>query len=186
MKHAKNWVGRVFIGVSLDGYIARADGDIGWLNDPPKREHARIESNQHAESWDSFFPTIDHVVMGRGTYEKVVSFSEWPYTGKSVVVLSTTLPDTDTRVSVVRTLDEACQALVAAAARQVYVDGGQVVQTFLKHGLIDELTVSHAPVLIGSGIPLFSALTHDVRLTLKASHATDGMVHASYQVEHAE
>lgn len=186
MKHAKNWVGRVFIGVSLDGYIARADGDIGWLNDPPKREHARIESNQHAESWDSFFPTIDHVVMGRGTYEKVVSFSEWPYTGKSVVVLSTTLPDTDTRVSVVRTLDEACQALVAGAARQVYVDGGQVVQTFLKHGLIDELTVSHAPVLIGSGIPLFSALTHDVHLTLKASHATAGMVHASYQVEHAE
>ena len=182
MKHAKHWMGRVFIGVSLDGYIARPDGDIGWLNDPPQREHARIESNRQAESWDTFFPAIDHVVMGRGTYEKVASFDEWPYIGKQVLVLSTSLADSDKRITVVRTLDEVCQALAAGGARQVYVDGGKVVQTFLKNGLIDELTVSHAPVLIGSGIPLFSALAHDVHLTLKASHASDGMVHATYAV----
>jgi len=186
MKHGKTWIGRVFIGISLDGYIARLDGDIAWLNDPPLREHARIESSRQAESWDTFFPAVDHVMMGRGTYEKVVSFEEWPYTGKKVVVLSTTLPSTDKRVTVVRTLGEVCQELALGNAKQVYVDGGKVVQTFFRHGLIDELTVCHAPVLVGSGIPLFSALAHDVHLTLRASHATDGMVHSTYTVEHLD
>lgn len=186
MTHGKPWTGRVFIGVSLDGFIARSDGDIGWLTDPPQHQHqhqhASIDSSHQAESWETFFPSVDHVVMGRGTYEKVSTFEEWPYTGKKVLVLSATMAGQDDRVSVVRNLDEATDTLSQGDARQVYIDGGQVIQTFLRHGLIDELTVSHAPVLIGSGIPLFGVLAHDVHLTLRASHAHNGMVHTTYDV----
>ncbi|MBD2763455.1 dihydrofolate reductase [Kocuria sp. cx-116] len=182
MAHAKTWTGRIFIGVSLDGFIARTDGDIGWLTDPPPRQHNYVDSSHHAESWETFFPSVDHVVMGRGTYETVSTFDEWPYTGKRVLVLSTTMDARDNRITVVQTLDEAIVALSQGDARQVYIDGGQVIQTFLRHELVDELTVSHAPVLIGSGIPLFGCLSHDVHLTLRASHAHDGMVHNTYDV----
>lgn len=186
MKHTKTWRGRVFIGVSLDGFIARPDGDITWLTDPPEgRTHAHLESSKRAESWQSFFPTVDHVVMGRGTYEKVASFDEWPYIGKTVMVLSTTLPDQDDRVVVARTVDAVLKSLDLHDARAVYIDGGRVIQTFLQAGLVDEITISHAPVLIGSGLRLFCELKEDVHLSLMASHTTDdGMVHTTYCVDH--
>lgn len=185
MTDDRAWTGRVFIGVSLDGFIARPDGDIGWLTDPPAgREHARIESSTEVIGWDEFFGSIDHLVMGRGTYEKVLTFDEWPYAGKRVVVLSTTLETDDDRVVIARTLDEALGLLGAGGARQVYVDGGQVIQAFLRAGLVDEITIAWAPVLIGGGLPLFGALERDVHLVLTASNASSGgMVHATYRVE---
>lgn len=175
----------MFVGVSLDGYIARPDGAIDWLTDPPPRRHSEVRSSRPAETWDTFYPSVDHIVMGRGTYEKVCTFDSWPYSDKQVLVMSTTLPPHgDQRVTVARTVDEVCQTLNENGAAQVYVDGGRVIQTFLAHGLIDELTVSHAPVLIGAGLPLFGEIEHDVHLTLVASHASDGgMVHATYRVE---
>lgn len=182
MTHTKTWTGRVIIGVSLDGFIARLDGDIGWLTDPPPRQHVEVDSSHQAESWETFFPTVDHVVMGRGTYDTVSTFDEWPYTGKRVLVLSTTMAAGDDRITVVRTLDEATEALVQGDARQVYIDGGQVIRTFLRHELVDQLTISQAPILIGSGIPLFGRLQGDVHLTLRASHAHDGMVCSTYDV----
>ena len=185
MTDSKAWTGRVFIGSSLDGFIARLDGDIDWLTDPPQGQHIEIASSHEAESWETFFPSVDHVVMGRGTYEKVLTFDEWPYTGKNVLVLSTTMTERDDRIAVARTLQEARDALSKGGARSVYIDGGQVIQAFLRHGLVDEITVSHAPILIGSGIPLFGLLEHDVRLTLRASHAHNGMVHATYDVDNA-
>lgn len=186
MTGARTWTGRVFIGASLDGFIARTDDDIDWLTDPPGgRDHARISSSHQALDWDAFFPTIDHLVMGRGTYEKVITFDAWAYEGARVLVLSSTLVTDDPRVTVVRSLDEVRELLSAAGAQQVYVDGGRVIQTFLRAGLIDQITIAWAPVLLGSGIPLFGALDADVHLTLVASHASDGgLVHATYRIEH--
>lgn len=180
------WTGRVFIGVSLDGYIARRDGDIDWLTDPqPGPNHARITSSAEVESWETFFPSVDHLVMGRGTYEKVLTFDRWPYHGKQVIVLSTTLNNDDDRISVARDLPEATQRLDSSAADQVYVDGGQVIQTFLRAGLIDEITIAWVPVLIGAGLPLFGALDVDTQLELVATNASSGgMVHATYRVRH--
>lgn len=185
----RNWSGRVFIGVSLDGFIARPGGDIGWLTDPaPGPSHARIDSDRDALDWDTFFPSVDHLVMGRGTYEKVLTFDEWPYDDKRVIVLSTTLGTEDSRITVVRDLAEAVNVLERAGAREVYVDGGRVIRTFLCADLIDEITLSWAPILIGSGLPLFGALDDgvlgaDIALSLQASNASHGgMVHATYRV----
>lgn len=179
----RRWTGRVFIGSSLDGFIARPDGDIDWLTDPPSGpEHHGSHSDASALEWDGFFASIDHLVMGRGTYEKVLSFDAWPYPGKPVLVLSRTLESSDERISVCRTLADV-RAVLDVAADQVYVDGGQVIQTFLRADLIDEITVAWAPVLIGRGLPLFGELGHDLRLTLQGSHArSDGLVQATYQV----
>lgn len=184
MTPPRRWTGRVFIGASLDGYIARPDGNIDWLTDPPAgRSHRQISSSVFTAGWDTFFPSIDHLVMGRGTYEKVLSFGVWPYDGKRVIVVSTTLAATDDRVTLARSLAQAVLVLRDADAKDVYVDGGQVIQAFLREDLIDEITIGWAPVLLGAGIPLFGELEEDVHLELQASNASEGgMVHATYRV----
>lgn len=188
MNASRTWTGRVFIGVSLDGYISRPDGNIDWLTDPtPGPVHAQVSSSAEAVGWETFFPETDHLVMGRGTYEKVLTFDEWPYADKRVLVVSTALSTDDSRIIVVRSVDEAVAELAGSGADQVYVDGGQVIQTFLRAGLIDEITVSWAPVLIGSGKPLFGDLAADVQLELVANNASaSGMVHSTYRVYRPE
>ncbi len=108
--------------------------------------------------------------MGPGTYEKVSTFGEWPYTGKTVIVLSTTLVAGDPNIVVARTLEDVLHALGSGPARQVYVDGGQVIQTFLREDLIDEITIAWAPVLTGQGLALFGSLRQDIQLTLTSTH----------------
>lgn len=180
----RTWRGRVFIGVSLDGFIARRDGDIGWLTDPPEGiGHAAVASDAPALEWDTFYPGVDHLVMGRGTYEKVLTFGFWPYEDVRTLVLSTTLETDDPRMTIVRSVEEAAAALTAAGARSVYVDGGATIRGFLRADLVDEVTLSLAPVLLGDGLPLFGDVGRDVRLRLLGSHATgSGMVAATYEV----
>ncbi|HLS50185.1 MAG TPA: dihydrofolate reductase family protein [Actinomycetaceae bacterium] len=179
------WEGCVFVGVSLDGFIARADGDIAWLTDPPPREHAASATDHPAHVWDTFFPGVDAVVMGRETYATVAGFDVWPFERKDVIVLSSTLGPTD-RVMVARTLDDVAEMLHDLGARRVYIDGGRTIQSFLAAGLIDEITVAIVPVLLGSGRRLFGDVDRDVMLTLRGHHSTpgDGLVHITYTVEH--
>jgi dihydrofolate reductase len=157
----------VFIATSLDGYIARPDGSIDWLTE--RGEQAGDTG------YDEFMASIDTVVLGRNTYEQVLTFDFWPYDGKQVEVLSTTLaPDADERIIVHRTLEGLVETLNDRGARRVYADGGAVIQTFLRAGLLNELTITTAPVLLGAGIRLFGdldtdiALTHNATRTLKA------------------
>jgi dihydrofolate reductase len=182
----RTWRGRVFVGMSLDGFIARPDANLDWLTDPPTDiDHEPGTSARRALEWGTFLPSIDHIVMGRGTYDKVLTFDHWPYPEQHVIVLSTTLAEAgDSRISVTRSVTSTVALLEERGAREVYVDGGKVIQTFLACDLIDELTVAIAPVLIGTGIPLFGGeLNHDIRLRLAAAHASEGgMTHATYEV----
>jgi dihydrofolate reductase len=151
------FTGAVFIATSLDGYIARADGGIDWLTD---RAEGAGETG-----YDAFWAGIDCMVMGRGTYEMALTFGGWPYAGRPVVVLSSRLPEgEDPRVRVVRDVPAAVDAAVASGARRVYVDGGRVITAFLAAGLVHELTITTAPVLLGGGLPLFGSLDRDVAL----------------------
>lgn len=135
----------VTIGVSLDGFIARPDGDIEWLT---------MRGAQAGETgYQEFMEGIDTLALGRHTYEKVLSFGFWPYEGKRVAVLSTGLTTDDPRVTVHRSLPELLAALTEQGARHVYVDGGKMIQTFLREDLLDELIITTAPVLIGEGLP---------------------------------
>ena len=170
----------VFCGVSLDGFIARPDGALDFLEGD-----GTAEMGDHG--YDAFMASIDAIVMGRNTYEVVKGFGQWPYT-KKVIVLSSTDPDlAEIRSSGadVEHLNASPEEVVAQLAlrgiHQLYIDGGATVQRFLRAGLIDRLIVTHVPVLVGQGIRLFGALEHDVRLKLVASRSfPGGMVQSEY------
>jgi len=144
----------VFIATSLDGYIATPDGDIEWLVSLPTPEGVD-------HGYAAFLAGIDAVLMGRGSYEKVLTFGEWPY-DKPVLVLSRSLPpealrpDLAGRVRIVPDDPRAAlERLGAEGVRRVYVDGGQVISAMLRAGLVKRLTVTRVPVLLGAGLPLF-------------------------------
>lgn len=186
MTTTRNWRGYVFIATSLDGFIARNDGDIEWLTDPPKNpDHAPGHDGPNPpHDYEKLMATVDHLVMGRGTYEKILTFDNWPY-AKPVIVLSTTLPlAEDKRITVTRDIPETLRLLAERNARGVYIDGGKVIQRFLEHDLIDEITLARAPVLLGHGLPLFGPLTHDIRLTHTGTLTTDsGMTSSQYTLQ---
>jgi dihydrofolate reductase len=173
----------VFIATSVDGFIARRDGGIDWL----ERANATLPPGEDC-GYGAFFALIDALVMGRHTFDLVRRFDPWPYGDKPVIVLSrhgvaVPAPLRD-RVSVSA---EAPQALLrrlgAAGLTRVYVDGGLTVQSFLHEGLIDELTVTTVPVLLGEGRSLFGALAGDVALELVESrHWPFGFVQNRWRV----
>ena len=167
----------IFIGISVDGFIARLNGDLDFLPADGGEPHG----------YEEFMASVDALVMGRKTYETVLGFGgPWPFE-KPVFVLSTrTLPPAP-RGAVVEYLSgtpqEVVSALEARGIRHIYVDGGVTIQGFLRAGLIDRLIVTRVPVLIGSGIPLFGALERDVQLKHVATRSfASGLVQSEYEV----
>ena len=168
----------VFVGISLDGFLARANGDLDFL--PP--------GGGEPHGYDEFMATVDAIVIGRNTFEKVLTFGAWPYGEKRVVVLSSRPIDLKVvRGGVVEQMggppQEIAAKLAASGVQHVYVDGGITIQRFLAAGLVQRLTITRVPVLIGEGIPLFGALPHDVRLRHVATRQyASGLVTSEYQV----
>lgn len=173
--------GHVFIAVSLDGYIARENHDIGWLTE--------LDTGDEDHGYEAFDASIDGLVMGSGSYRKVLTFEEWPYR-KPVVVMSHSLEPGDipenlrTMVSVTTSSPmELMRSLDQKGWSRVYVDGGHVIQSFLRSGLIEDLVITTIPVLIGSGLRLFGELEKDLRLDLVESKAfASGLVQTRYRV----
>lgn len=172
----------VFIATSLDGYIARSDGGLDWL---PGSDGQPLEEDT---GYADFYASVDTLVMGRNTYELVLSFEEWPYRDKRVVVLSSHYAQAFQPVAEgvwgsSAPPDEPAAQLDHLGARCVYVDGGKTIQGFLRAGLIDEMTITRAPILLGDGIPLFGGLARDVELLHRATRTfTNGMVQSRYAV----
>jgi dihydrofolate reductase len=173
----------VFVGVSLDGFIARANGDLDWLMGEGGGDASEY-------GYDEFIAGIDAIVMGRKTFEKGMTFDKWYYGTKRVVVLSSRpldLSTTQARGGVVEQMAgspaEIVSKLAASGARHLYVDGGITIQHFLHVGLIRRFIISRLPVLIGEGIPLFGSLPRDIRLCHIATRAyPGGMVQSEYHV----
>jgi dihydrofolate reductase len=182
-----SFTGSVFLGMSVDGFIARLDGDIGWLTGEAPGEEAGGPPDD-GEGGDfgfgEFLSGIDALVMGRGTYEFLQPIDEWPYQGKPVHVISTTLtPGADPRITVHGSFDAAVAAVEAAGYRRVYVDGGRTVHSFLAAGLIADLTLSRVPVLIGTGLTPFGTLPADLPLEhVRTRTFAGGMVQSTYRV----
>lgn len=173
----------VFIATSLDGFIARPDGTIDWL----ERANETVPEGQDC-GYADFMSTVDALVMGSGTFEKVMSFPEWPYGDKPVWVVSRSLQQLPAHLPPqVRLLNASPLAIAQEAERlgfeRLYIDGGQLIQSFLRAGLVTDLTVTTIPVLIGAGRPLFGVLSGDVPLALVASRAHPfGFVQSSYEL----
>ena len=168
----------VFIATSLDGFIARQDGALDWLPVNGGEPHG----------YDEFMATVDALIIGRHTFETVLKFDSWPYGKKRVIVLSTTLPELKAPDGAVCDLmagtpDEIVTRLAQQGMKHLYIDGGVTIQGFLTAGLIQRLIVTRIPVLLGSGIPLFGPLSHDIRLEHVVTRSyPSGMVQSEYAI----
>lgn len=163
-----------FLAASLDGFIARPDGGLDWLKP--------FDASGEDYGLDAFLRSVDAIAVGRGTYDVVLGFAEWPYAGKRVVVLTHRPPAPrhgETFAS--GTPDEIVASLGAAGVRRAYVDGGATVSAFLRAGLLDDVTVSVIPIVLGDGIRLFQPPLPERRLVLKDVRAfPSGLVQLRY------
>ncbi len=168
----------VFVGTSVDGFIARKDGGLDFLPADGGEPHG----------YDEFIESVDAIVVGRKTFETVQSFDEWPYGNRTVVVLSTTLREVRVPKGAVCEVMQGPPSKVVAhlakrGVKHIYVDGGVTIQGFLRAGLVQRLTITRVPVLIGSGVPLFGELLKDVRLQHVATTSyPSGLVKTEYRV----
>jgi dihydrofolate reductase len=168
----------VFIGTSLDGFIARKNGDFDFLPSGGGEPHG----------YNEFIATVDTILIGRKTFETVLPMKPWPYGNKRVVVLSSRPQDFSKVVGgLVEQMSgapaEIVSKLAATGARHIYVDGGITIQNFLRAGLIQHVAITRVPVLIGDGIPLFGALPHDIHLRhIATQQYPSGLVKSEYEV----
>ena len=167
----------VFVGTSLDGFIARTNGGLDFL--PP--------GGGEPHGYDEFMATVDALVIGRHTFDTVLAFDPWPYGTKPVFVLSTRSLPAAPSAAVVEHLSgtpaEVVSLLAARGIQHIYVDGGITIQRFLQAGLIQSLIVTRVPVLIGTGIPLFGPLQSDITLKhVRTQHYPSGLVQSEYAV----
>lgn len=167
----------IFVGTSVDGFIARPNGDLDFLPAGGGEPHG----------YNEFIATVDAIVIGRKTFETVLAMKGWPYGEKRVVVLSSRPVDISSAGGVVEQMAgapaEIVSQLAASGARHIYIDGGITIQGFLRAGLIQRLVITRVPVLIGNGVPLFGSLPRDVRLRhIATRHYPSGLVQSEYQV----
>ena len=172
-----------YVATSLDGFISRRDGSIDWLND----FNALVPKGEDL-GYAQFMSSVDALVMGRNTFEQVLTFGAWPYGDTPVVVLSRQLKSLPGDVSdtVSLSADEPVklvERLFARGWKHLYVDGGLTVQSFLSAGLIDEITITVIPILLGDGKSLFGPLSTDMELELVENKAFKfGFVQSKYRV----
>lgn len=169
----------VYIATSLDGFIADKDGGLDWLNDLPNPTGSDY-------GFSDFMGRVDAILMGRKTYEKVLSFDcDWPYS-KKVFVLSNNLSEVDNslkgKVEIIKgELKTLVRKLNDDGFKNLYIDGGITIQNFLKEGLIDELIITRVPIILGGGISLFASLENSLTLEHVNTEIFDnGLVKSRY------
>lgn len=170
----------VFIATSIDGYIAKRNGDIDWLTKftPPTGE-----SEDKDCGFSKFFSEIDALIMGRNTYEVVSGFDTWPYQGKRVVILSSKLTSVCQQAELFNgNIARLIENLHADGIKHIYVDGGVTISQFMDMNLVDELIISLIPVVLGSGIPLFDKVNNEKWYQLVSSRPySNGLVQLKYE-----
>ncbi|MFA6956482.1 MAG: dihydrofolate reductase family protein [Thermoanaerobaculia bacterium] len=170
----------VFVGASLDGFIARPDGTFDFLT-------AGSDGDGASNGFNEFFSTVDAVLMGRNTYEVVLPFPEWPYGLTPVFILTSRPLPPSPRGAVVEQIAgapaEVLSRLAGRGFEHVYVDGGVTIQQFLRAGLVDRVVITRVPVLVGAGISLFGGVDSDIRLKHVATRELPGgAVQSEYEI----
>lgn len=166
----------VYIATSLDGFIARPDGAVDWLNP--------MHKDGEDYGYPTFFGSIDAIVFGRKTYDVALGFDPWPYAGKRCVVL--TRRPLEPRHGEERydgPLADLVERLGQEGVRRAYIDGGEVIRQFLAEGLIDDITLSIVPVLLGEGLPLFRGGAERWLRFVESRAFPSGLVQIEYRVE---
>lgn len=172
----------VYIATSLDGFIARSNGDIDWLS------AGSFDGSSEDYGYKAFMDTVDVLVLGRRTYDRALTFEAWPYGSESVVVLShgkVRIPEqiAGTVELMSCSPDELVGRVSERGATHLYVDGGSTIQGFLAAGLVQQLIITRISILLGGGIPLFGSLERDIKLRHIETRAyPSGLVQSKYEV----
>jgi len=168
----------VYVALSLDGFIAREDGGLDWL----ERVQEVVDEDY---GYQAFLDSVDAVVLGRNTYDAVLGFGAWPFMGKRVIVLTRRpIKDAEDETAHVGELRPLFARLHEQGIERVYLDGGVAIQQGLAEGLVDDLTLSWIPVLLGTGRRLFAADTPESHWTLKSSRSYEtGLLQVHYERE---
>ncbi|KIX04363.1 uncharacterized protein Z518_05231 [Rhinocladiella mackenziei CBS 650.93] len=191
-----------FLGITIDGHIARADGSINYLPPAPtgtSEEHAGSSTNSSiVPTITDMLATMDILVLGRATYETVLKLRneehEWPYRDLPVLALSRQTPVSlpvkldvdDTAISFVESIEATVQHVVDKGYKKVWIDGGQTVRSFLEAGLLDELVLTTVPVVLGKGISLFAGLQREMRCEVMGVRRMERLVGVRYKVVYGE
>ncbi len=170
----------VYIATSIDGYIAKKDDGLDWLEtfSPPS------DNLNEDYGFKKFLNQVDALVMGKNTYKIASRAIVWPYQGKRVIVLTSTLSSVCDKAEIYSgDIDHLINKLHSDGIKHIYVDGGKTISQFLNKGLIDELIISIIPIILGSGIPLFNNILHESWCHLASSHAySNGLIQLRYEV----
>ena len=168
----------VYIACSVDGFIARQNGDLDWLPQEPTEDGEDY-------GYQEFISSIDCMLMGFNTYKKLLEFDEWPYDIPVVVMTSTKMAEIPGRARFTSATPlEVYRDLESRGLKRIYLDGGLLIQSFLQENLVDDLIITTIPVLIGQGRPLFGNLKQDKKLAhLKTQSFSSGMVQTHYRIQ---
>ncbi|EPA06095.1 dihydrofolate reductase family protein [Candidatus Nitrosarchaeum limnium] len=162
---------QVYIASSLDGFIARESGDIDWLP----------ESSE--SSYDAFYKSIDTVIMGKTTYDQVLTFGEYPYKDKKSIVFSKTQQNDDENAEFVSDVEKFVKGGFPGAGENIWlVGGGKLIGSFLKLGVVDEIITTLIPIVLGRGIPLFQDTENDTKLELVKTERYGQLVDLHYKI----
>jgi dihydrofolate reductase len=170
-----------YVASSLDGYIAKEDGDVSWLEE--------LDISMEDAGYDEFYSTVDALVMGRKTYEMIVSLGRWPYGDKPVWVCSSNniTPIEGSNFQVGSTPEEAYNAASEMNIKHLWlVGGGSLASSFLDNNLLTNISLSLMPILLGSGIKLFGSLPSPMKIKKESQKAHEsGMVQLEYTMKNA-
>lgn len=166
----------IYIAASIDGYIARKDGGLDWL------EYGHAGNEDYG--FNEFISGIDAIILGKNTYEVISGFGEWPYKGKRIIVLSRTLKEVRSEAELFcGQLTDLIIRLNVEGCKHIWVDGGITISKFLEAGLVDNITLTLIATVLGSGIPLFSALSREHKCRLISSQSyPSGLVQLKYEI----
>lgn len=161
----------VFIATSVDGFIAKKDGGVDWLHTSGNSE---VDMGDHSDmGWEEYIASIDCMIMGRKCMEVISKMNltdqQWPYGDLRIIVLSNTLNEAPENMSdkvemYSGDINMLVSKLESEGHSHAYIDGGATIQAFINLELINEMTITRAPVLLGEGIPLFGETAKMIKL----------------------
>lgn len=170
-----------YVASSLDGYIAKKDGDVSWLEE--------LDISMEDAGYDEFFSTVDALVMGRKTYEMIVSFGQWPYGDKPVWVCSSNsiTPIEGSNLQAGNTPEEAYKTANEMNIKHLWlVGGGSLAASFLEKNLLTNISLSLMPIILGSGIKLFGNQPSPIKIKKENYNQHEsGMVQLDYTIKNA-
>ena len=184
----------VYIATSVDGFIAREDGSIDWLESSGKQD---ADMGENADmGFDDFISSVDCLIMGRSTMETISNFNlppeQWPYKDARIVALSNTVKSPPENLKdKVEMYSGDLLALITMLEQKgykhAYIDGGKTIQAFLDLKLINEITITRIPILLGKGKSLFGETSHEIKLEeAEATAFPNDLVQVHYKVSYPE